>query len=222
MRLLYYVLGGAGLFYLGKVVYDMISLSDLEALAATCSTEFTAHNHAGKRDTSTLRWIVVHDTEGDTARGAASWFSQTTPISEGGPGSTQIVVGEDGCYRTLSDDVVPYGAGGHANAIGLHVELAGHSSLTRDQWLARSATLRRAAAWLATWSSAYGIPLTFVDAAGLLRGESGVTTHAEVSKAFPSDTNHTDPGKNFPMDALLDLAGGSGSSYPPASEGGIA
>lgn len=200
---------GVAAAYVVRKGYQLIFSTDF---VGACSTEYAAHNHGGPR-TQPIDWIVVHDTEGETALSAARWFVQPLAIGDGGPGSTQVVVGEDGCYRTLPDDVVPYGAGFHANARGLHVELSGHSTYSRDQWMSRATTLRRAAAWLASWSRDYGVPLRYVDAKGLLAGERGVTTHREVSRAWPSDTNHQDPGPNFPMDYLLDLAGGNGASY---------
>ena len=44
--------------------------------------------------------------------------------------------------------------------------------------------------------------MQFIDAEGLKAGKKGVTTHAEVSKAFKK-SNHTDPGLGFPMDRIL-------------------
>ena len=163
------------------------------------SSRYTADCSSGKRKVAPTL-IVVHSTEGINASGAAGEF--TAPHAGG---STHLVVGEDGNYRFLADDVIPCGAPG-ANDQGLHIELAGFAAWTRAQWLARAKTLDCAAAFLAAWSDQYGIPLRFVDAAGLLRGERGVTTHAEVSKVWRL-SDHWDPGPGFPMDVLLSKAG---------------
>jgi hypothetical protein len=65
------------------------------------------------------------------------------------------------------------------------------------------------------------LPKVFLDAEALLRGDAGITTHAEVTRAcklakerkltssafYSGNTTHTDPGKHFPMQAFLELVG---------------
>jgi len=167
----------------------------------TC-LELWAIHHGGKRSMSDVRLVVIHSTEGNTASGAAYWFQ-----NEASEGSTHVVVDDEQCFRTLPDDVVPWGARG-TNEDGLHVEMAGHASWTREQWLERRRTIQRAAAVAAVWGRFYGIPMRFLDAAALRRGERGVTTHAEVTKAYSGGMGHTDPGKNFPIDVFMRSAGG--------------
>jgi hypothetical protein len=48
----------------------------------------------------------------------------------------------------------------------------------------------------------HDIPVRFVDAAAINRGEAGITTHAEVSKAKRKST-HWDPGPNYPIDYVV-------------------
>jgi hypothetical protein len=189
-----------------------------------CDNTLQAFNHGGKRRTKVgdLRWIVVHDTDGGPfAANAALWFTQPIPIENDGPGSTQLVVGRDGCWRTLPDDVVPYGVGSPTNEQGLHIEFAGQASWARDEWEAEKTTLDLGAQALANWSAWYGIPLQFVDAAGLLAGVPGVTTHLEALKAFPNPKygGHFDPGPGFPMDDLLARASklSADGPVPPSS-----
>lgn len=171
-------------------------------LTPDCSIAYSAAHHGGKRSMSKVRLIVLHSTEGSTAKGAASWFAN--PASAG---STQLVVDDRECYRTLPDDVVPYGAPG-ANEDGLHIEMAGFAKWTRAQWLEHEDTVRRAAALAADWSATYGIPLVYVDAAGLRAGKSGVTTHWQVTKGLNGGKGHVDPGPNFPLDVFMRYAGG--------------
>lgn len=154
-------------------------------------------NSGRRKSAPTL--IVLHSTEGPTAQSAVNTF-----VQPGAGGSTHVVVGEDGIFQGLDDEMVACGAPG-ANEQGLHIELAGYASWTQAQWLSRQKTLACAARIVGAWSSRYGIPLRFVDAEGLKAGQSGVTTHAEVSKAFRK-TDHWDPGPNFPVDHLLALA----------------
>jgi hypothetical protein len=51
-----------------------------------------------------------------------------------------------------------------------------------------------------------GIPLVLLTATDLRAHRLGVTTHAEVSRAFPKETNHTDPGSDFPLVDLISAA----------------
>jgi len=158
--------------------------------------EETALHSSGTRDVKNLKWIVLHSTESDSASGTVKYFQ--SPKSTG---SAHFVVGEDGTYRTLPDEAQPWGAPG-ANAEGLHIEIVGHAKFTREEWEERKKTLENVKRIVSSWGSKYNIPLKFVDADGLKAGNSGVTTHAEVSKAFHKST-HWDPGPNFPMDKIL-------------------
>lgn len=156
-----------------------------------CSTRYRAVNHSGPRDMSTVKWIVLHSTEGSTAAGAASWFAN--PASGG---STQLVVDDKECYRTLPDDYIPWGAKG-ANTNGLHMEHAGYASWTNVIWKKHRDMLKKSAWHVAKWCRAYDIPVKRLRRRNLLNGERGITGHSNVNKAFPS-SGHTDPGKGFP------------------------
>jgi N-acetylmuramoyl-L-alanine amidase len=215
-----YGLGAGALILLGRKIVS--SILDTSQPAPTCSREFTAFNHGHARDMKDVSFIVMHATDPlpsdpePTARSTASWFSQHIPTASHGPFSAHLVVGPDGCYQTVDYDVVAYGAGEPANARGLHIEQAGHSYWTRDQWLAHDLTLREAGGAVAGLSREFGIPLRFLyakdlralQAAGFPKEMGGITTHAEVSKAFHA-TTHADPGSNYPLDVLMGYAGGS-------------
>ena len=180
-------------------------------------TEQLALHHGGTRSLSNLNLIVLHSTEGDDAAGAAGWWQD--PKSGG---SAHIVVDDRNCIRAVPDNVWPWGAmGGTANERGLHIEIAGHANYdpktgakayTREDWLSHMDRLKSAAAIVWDWGQTYGIPMRFLDAEALKRGESGITTHAEVTKAFRVD-DHTDPGKAFPIDVFMDLVGGNAGGY---------
>lgn len=157
-----------------------------------------AKNHGGKRDLQKLKWIVIHSTENDSASGTARYFQQPTAT-----GSTHFVVGEDSVWRTLPDIIEPWGAPG-ANRDGLHVELVGYAKFSKEDWLKRIKTLEKAAQIVSNWCGQYNIPKQFVSASGLVNNIKGITTHAEVSKAFKK-TDHTDPGINFPMAYFISL-----------------
>jgi hypothetical protein len=161
---------------------------------------FPAAHQSGARDPSRIRVIVLHSTEGGSAAGAASWFQ-----NEASGGSTQLVAGEDGLFRSVDDLRIPWGAQG-ANSDGLHIELAGYAKWSRDQWLAKNKTLENAASAIGKWSKQYGIPLRYIEGAELADDVTrGVTTHVAVVKAYRKG-DHWDPGPGFPIDVLLERA----------------
>jgi hypothetical protein len=173
-----------------------------------CSTEFMpAFRQSGTRLPSSISLIVLHDTEGDkmghlpTAKAVAEYFKSPTA-----GGSTQLIVDETSCYRSLPDTTIPWGAaGGDANVRGVHIEMVGLASWSRQQWLTRVNTLRCAAYHVAEWMKQYSIPLEILNADDLRARRHGITTHRTVTEAFHVVGGHTDPGSNFPMDVFVHL-----------------
>lgn len=100
---------------------------------------------------------------------------------------------------------VAYAAPG-ANKDFVHIELSGYARQTVEEWdddYSR-AELAQAAKLVAALAKDVGFPAVFVDVDGLLTGQAGITTHAAVSKAW-HQSDHTDPGPNFPMMRFLEL-----------------
>lgn len=167
-------------------------------ISANCRKDFKATKKSGKRPLSAIKWIVMHSTEGGTARGAASWFQN--PDSQG---SAHLCLDDNVCYRTLNDDEIPWGAKG-ANYFGFHIEQAGYAKWTKYIWSkTHRKTLNRAAFKTALHCKRYGVPRKFVDANGLKLGVPGITTHDECSKAFGG--SHYDPGTGWPRTLFMSL-----------------
>lgn len=104
----------------------------------------------------------------------------------------------------MPDDKVAYHAPG-GNRVGIGLEHAGYASQSRADWLDpySKAMLGNSIKLSADLCRKYGIRPQFLTAANLVAGNmNGVTTHAEISKAFHLST-HTDPGPNFPMDYYI-------------------
>lgn len=150
-----------------------------------------------------IRCVVLHTMEAaekpTTAENVAKWFaSAAAPMA-----SAHYCIDADSIVQGVREEDTAFAAPG-LNADGIQLEHAGYAAQTAADWsddysrrmLARSAKL------VAGICARHGIPIAFVDAAGLLRGERGITTHAEVTKAYRQST-HTDPGKAFPMTAYL-------------------
>lgn len=166
-------------------------------IRAACKRLRAAHD-SGARSKSSIRHIVLHDTEGGTAESVAVMFSRLSARA-----STHLVVDEKECYRMVPDLVIPWGAPG-VNTSGLHIEQCGFASWSRVDWLQHETTLRRSAYKAARWAHMYDIPLRWVGPAGLLIRRKGVTTHRDASRAFPLiGSGHSDPGPNFPKDKWM-------------------
>ncbi len=169
---------------------------------AICSRKYTALKTSGKRPVSAVKWIVLHDEEASSAQSAAIFF--TTPAAQG---SAHLCVDDSICYRTLLNTDVPWAAPG-ANEEGFHIEQAGFAKWSSVIWLSHRKTLQRAAYKTALHCKLFHIPVRFVGATGLKRGDAGITTHAECTKAFGPVGGHTDPGPLWPRRYFLRLVRG--------------
>jgi hypothetical protein len=168
-----------------------------QPIYAHCSRRFRAVHTSGKRNPRAIRWIVLHDEESKTAFAAAAWFA-----NRASQGSAHLCVDDRICYRTLDNDDIPWGAPG-ANEHGFHIEQAGFARWSTAIWKAHLRTLQRAAYKSAFHCRAFGIPPRFVAANGLRAGVTGITTHAECSKAFGGV--HRDPGPFWPRRFFMSL-----------------
>lgn len=177
----------------------------MSLIQSPCKLDYPASHSSGPRSPAQIKWIVIHSTEGpvghEAARSVARFFAN--PATQA---SVQLVVDEDDCYRCLPNDVIPWGAPG-ANTGGFHIEHCAYASWTRVLWMAHEQTLRRGAYKAALHCKAFGIPPRWVGPVGLRVGKKGLTTHRDVSYAWPLLARkagfHTDPGPYFPRDRYL-------------------
>lgn len=188
--MLAYIAAGAAVL----VVLAIASRSSASAAMPPCRTDLVAFQRDSRRRVRP-NLIVLHSTEGPTAEGAAGWF--TNPAAQG---STHMVVGEDGCFQTLPDEINATGAG-TVNPRALQIEFAGYAAWSRAQWLQREQTLALGRAIVHSWARTYGIPLRRLSLDELRAGKAGVVTHGDVAKVFGG--TRTDPGANFPIDRVL-------------------
>lgn len=152
-----------------------------------------------------IRCVVLHTTEAAetlrTAENVAAWFAgSSAPMA-----SAHFCVDSDSVIQCVREEDTAFAAPG-LNSDGIQIEMAGAASQTAADWsdAYSQAMLARTARLVAGLCRRHGLPVAFVDAAGLLRGEKGVSTHAEVTKAYRQST-HTDPGKGFDMEAFLEM-----------------
>jgi N-acetylmuramoyl-L-alanine amidase CwlA len=171
-------------------------MSDIQAV---CSRKYRAVHTSGTRDTTEIKWIVLHSEEAVTAESAATWFAN--PKSGG---SAHLCVDDTICYRTLNNEDIPWGSASafNANSDGFHIEQAGFARWSSIAWMLHRKTIQRAAYKTALHCRAFDVPVQFVTADGL-PAKAGITTHAEITKASKrlnpgGSYDHTDPGVFWP------------------------
>lgn len=171
----------------------------------TTITDYST-NHHGRR-AHPARILVVHTFEGQDLPVERMTDYQSGRLPHQRTGSYHVVVDADGRSGRENDNgIIPWAAGWTANRIGLHVSLAGRAAFSRETWLSRVAQLSTLARWLAHESIVNDIPLEVVPIAGIRGNGRGVCSHADISRAFPGETDHTDPGPHFPWDRVLENA----------------
>lgn len=156
-------------------------------------------------------WIVVHDMEEeetpDKAEAVANYFATgaggRSVSSHYCADSTGVVQ----CVR-LADTAWTVG-NTPGNYRGLNWELAGFASQTREQWLDDygRAMLSHVAPIMRADAQRFGIPLRTLTDDEVRAYKPGITSHWQMGRVF-GGTDHTDPGKNFPWDHLLELLNG--------------
>lgn len=176
------------------------------------------YTKAGRADSS-IKWIVLHVMQApeklSTAEGTQNYFASTSVKA-----STHFSCDADSTVQSVMIADVAYGAGG-ANAAGVHIEQAGYSEQSAVDWsdaYSQRMLVEQVAPLVGRLATRLQIPLRFVDAAGLKRGDRGVTTHKQCSDAFGG--SHWDPGLAYPMGQVLDVArlwvAGTSTTAPPA------
>lgn len=150
----------------------------------------------------TIDLVVIHDMEYPEALDAAEQVAQFFARQKKDPktgSSAHYNVDTDSVVQSVAEHDVAWHAPG-ANHNGIGIEHAGYAAQRAEQWADEysDAELRLSARLSADLCTRHKLPAVYVDAAGLLRGERGITTHWQVTLAFKRGS-HTDPGPNFPM-----------------------
>jgi N-acetyl-anhydromuramyl-L-alanine amidase AmpD len=166
--------------------------------------QFRQARHFTQANRKTVDLIVIHSAEvGETAEIAEQLMERCAVTDR--KASWHYAVDADSVTMSVKEEDVAWHAPG-ANKNGIGIELCGRASQSADDWADNysSRVVARAAKVCAAICTKWNIPAKFVPADALLRGQRGITTHAEVSKAFKK-SNHTDPGPSFPMERLIEM-----------------
>lgn len=166
---------------------------------------------SGLRDPRACQAIVIHTNQGPETGSVDSLLAYCLDTSH--QASYNLVVGGNGRIgRSNDDNYAPWAAGPTANKRGLHVCALGYAEQSRTEWLDPAALLDALARVIRDWSDRYGIPLEQVTAEDLRAGKRGVCGHVDTAEAW-GETDHRDPGPDFPYDLVLARARAIGSPH---------
>jgi hypothetical protein len=155
--------------------------------------------------------IVIHATVSPCIPGGAAAIAAYFRSPRAG-GSAHYVVDPADVVQVVFDDTIAWHAPPNQHSLGIEMcdfpsstaldhwetdpENAQHGTRKSPlRWLEKNhrQMLRRTAHLTAQLCLAYGVPVKFLSAEQLRAGEHGITTHANVTKAFAEST-HWDPG----------------------------
>jgi len=182
---------------------SLILAESVSALAGEPPITRQAYHVSAGANEPPLHRVVIHTAECDCAPGAATGIGNYFAQASSG-GSAQYGVDPDAEGHYVHEAAIAWHAPPNQFSIG--VEIAGRAAFTSAQWASApvQAALTRAAARTADLCHRYGLPVVWLSAADLLAGRRGITGHVCVSRAW-HQTDHTDPGPNFPVVAFLQL-----------------
>lgn len=174
-------------------------------------TQFVpAVNHGG-RMTGKPTLLVVHDAETPLQRGyalsiARNWFGKPQPA--GRESSAHYMTDPGATVQMVHTYDIAWHAGPNANGFTLGYEQAGYASYTRAQWTTPDgiSQMNRLAAILAEDAKFYGVPVRLATDAQIRDAAhghaAGICFHRDVTRVLHG-TTHTDPGRNYPKDLLI-------------------
>lgn len=165
-------------------------------------TDLTTNKYNGRTEAITI--IGIHTAESPEQEGdalaVANYFKN--PATEA---SSHWVVDDDTRVRCVNDDDTAWTMP-PCNSSGLNIELAGYASQTPAQWDDEYSllVLDNAALCVAEWCYKYNVPVRHLSDAQIALHAKGIAGHVDVDRVF-HDSDHTDPGVNFPWDKFLGL-----------------
>ncbi|MFV8805895.1 N-acetylmuramoyl-L-alanine amidase [Aerococcus urinaeequi] len=133
------------------------------------------NSKAGRFAAGKPTWAVVHSS-GNPNASLESEIAYMTRNQDSA--FTQAWAGHDKIIEIANTDYPAWGAGRTANKYAVQIEVTEDKRLSKAQKLQ---AIDREAFWVAVQCAYYGIPL------------NKVYSHADISRMYPQDTNHTDP-----------------------------
>jgi peptidoglycan hydrolase-like protein with peptidoglycan-binding domain len=103
---------------------------------------------------------------------------------------------------------------GNANPVSTSAELCAFASWSPAEWDRHTNMLNNCAQWIAEEAAAFGIPIVRLTPAQAQGNGRGVCQHIDLGSW---GGGHVDCGPSFPMDRVLQMAGGKPGTAPPST-----
>ncbi|HTS10085.1 MAG TPA: peptidoglycan recognition family protein [Candidatus Eisenbacteria bacterium] len=155
--------------------------------------------------------IVMHTTEGSEGASSAENGAAYDKTRTDGT-STHFFVDSDSTVQEVEIKDEAHAAREHGNNIGIQIEICGKAGQTTAQWddAVSKATMERVAQLVVELRKKGNYPLVRLNKAQLRSAAydkgavHGICGHVDITYAFPEDNGtHTDPGPDFPWEALF-------------------
>lgn len=163
------------------------------------------------RSGSGVRLIVLHTAEGARTIESLGGFFQ-------GDVSASSHVGADDKPNTIGEYVKRSNKAwtqSNFNSVAVSIELCAFASWSTDEWHRHPNMLENCANWIAEEAKYYGLPITRLNASQAQGSGRGVCQHVDLGAG---GGGHHDCGSGFPMDYVLTMAHGGGSSPKPETK----
>lgn len=148
------------------------------------------------------RLIVLHSTESTEVKGSGDLASIAAYFDNpAAQASSHVITDGDGNSARCVPDSAKAWTCVSFNSLSLNVEQIGRAASTVWSEEIQQETAR----WIAKWSKDWGIPIVRGAVSGTSVTRSGVVFHSELGAA---GGGHSDPGPNYPIGRVLDLAEG--------------
>lgn len=159
---------------------------------------------AGRR--KPIRLLVVHTAECGEVPNAAENLAAWCAGANAPRASWHYAVDSNSAMQSVRDaDTAWHAPGVNSESIG--VEHAGRAAQDEAGWsdAYSVALLERSARLVASVCRRHEIPIRKLTPTEVRDGERGICGHVDVTRAFPAQGSHTDPGPAFPWQRYLDL-----------------
>lgn len=157
--------------------------------------------------------IVVHDEEYQDKPTAAEEIAAFFAGPNAPQASAHAAVDNNSIVGCVHEADTAWHAPPNKGSLG--IEHSGYSSQSADTWADpyNEAMLCLSAKLCADWCRRYDIPVVWLSVDDLLAGKRGITSHNNVSQAW-HQSDHSDPGPNFPVAHYLELVNAELSPQP--------
>lgn len=158
--------------------------------------------------------VVIHDMEYPETPQGAEWCCDFFAGSGAPKASAHYEVDNNSVAQSVRESQRAWHAPPNNGSIG--IEHAGYSAQARKDWLdAYSlAELKISAKLTADICKRHNLPIVKLSVADLKAGKEGICGHLDVSNAW-HQTDHGDPGPNFPWDLYIQWVKEAGQPAPP-------